>query len=110
MWAMDYSTFASHAEWHPLLAALWPGNEYVDWLFWRAAPRRALPRPCAPTRQRPAHPPLLHDDTPPLRPIPASGLARSGRCGVMELHPAARLRRPPLRRNIFTDTEYKFSH
>jgi len=34
VWAMDYSAMAAHEEWHALLAALWPGDQYVDWLFW----------------------------------------------------------------------------
>lgn len=33
VWAMDYSTRATHAEYHPLLAALWPSDVQVDWLF-----------------------------------------------------------------------------
>ena len=31
---MDYSAKSAFAEWHPLMAAMWPGEEYVDWLFW----------------------------------------------------------------------------
>ena len=31
---MDYSYAAAHPEYHPLLAALWPGDDKVDWLLW----------------------------------------------------------------------------
>ena len=30
---MDYSVAATQPEYHPLLAALWPGDGYVDWLL-----------------------------------------------------------------------------
>lgn len=33
VWAMDYSTRATHEEYHPVLAALWPGDVQIDWLF-----------------------------------------------------------------------------
>ena len=34
VWAMDYSVQATDPVYHPLLAALWPGDDMVDWLFW----------------------------------------------------------------------------
>jgi len=35
VWAIDYSTkYIGVADMHPLLAACWPGDEYVDWLLW----------------------------------------------------------------------------
>jgi hypothetical protein len=35
VWAMDYSVDGGTIqEFLPLVAALWPGDEYVDWLFW----------------------------------------------------------------------------
>jgi len=34
VWAMDYSAQACSAKNHPLIAALWPGDGKVDWLFW----------------------------------------------------------------------------
>jgi len=33
VWAMDYSTRATHEEYHPVLAALWPNDVQIDWLF-----------------------------------------------------------------------------
>merc|ERR1712100_649551 len=33
VWAIDYSTRATHMEYHPELAALWPGDGKVDWLM-----------------------------------------------------------------------------
>mmetsp|Transcript_3200 Transcript_3200/g.7679 ORF Transcript_3200/g.7679 Transcript_3200/m.7679 type:complete len:321 (+) Transcript_3200:72-1034(+) len=34
VWAMDYSSEAAKTDKHPLLAALWPGDGKIDWLFW----------------------------------------------------------------------------
>lgn len=34
VWAMDYSSKAAKPSTHPLLAALWPGDDKIDWLFW----------------------------------------------------------------------------
>lgn len=33
VWAMDYSTLATHPDAHPLIAALWPGDGMIDWLL-----------------------------------------------------------------------------
>ena len=33
VWAMDYSTESRTEAYWPLVASLWPGDEYVDWLF-----------------------------------------------------------------------------
>ena len=33
VWAMDYSVSATQPEYHPLIASLWPGDGYVDWLL-----------------------------------------------------------------------------
>lgn len=37
VWAIDYSTkWTTDRSMHPLLAAMWPGDEYVDWLLWNS--------------------------------------------------------------------------